>query len=211
MIFLLFKFLLVFCVALGFNSLSMASEKPDQLSSVSHAEKIYDPFGWSTDTFVFSVVVFGLVFITLAQTAWPKISKALDDREQQILNGVEAAQKARDEAVKAQAQVEIRLREAGDKVRQILDEARRDGQHTREDLLSKAKEEIAAERDRQKREILLAVDQAIQQLMLRTTDLATDIARRALKRDLPQETHQALQREAIAELAKISNPRFGSN
>ncbi len=211
MIFLLSKFLLVFFVALGFNSLSMASEKPDQLSSVPHAEKNYDPFGWSTDTFVFSVIVFGLVFITLAKTAWPKISKALDDREQQILNGVEAAQKARDEAVKAQAQVEIRLREAGDKVRQMLDEARRDGQHTREDLLSKAKEEIAAERDRQKREILLAVDQAIQQLMSRTTDLATDIARRALKRDLPQETHQALQREAIAELAKISNPRFGSN
>lgn len=173
--------------------------------------KKYDPFGWSTDTFVFSLVVFGLVFFTLYKTAWPKIAKALDDREQKIRDGVEAAQKARDEAVKAQGQVEAKLREAADKVRQMLDEARRDGQRTREDLLTKAQEEIAAERERQKREVQVAVDQALQQLLSKTSELATEIARKALRRELPTETQKALQADAVEALSSLSSKGFGSN
>jgi F-type H+-transporting ATPase subunit b len=171
----------------------------------------YDPFGWSTDTFVFSLIVFGLVFLTLYKTAWPKIAKALDDREQKIRDGVEAAQKARDEAVKAQGQVEAKLREAADKVRQMLDEARRDGQRTRDDILSKAQEEIAAERERQRREVQVAIDQALQQLMGKTSDLATEIARKALRRELPQDTQRALQQDAVEALSGISSSSFGSN
>ena len=193
------------------NAVSAAkAESADHPAPQGGAAK-YDPFGWSTDTFLFSLIVFGLVFFTLYKTAWPKISKALDDREQKIKDGVEAAQKARDEAVKAQEQVEHRLREAADKVRQMLDEARRDGQRTRDDLLSKAQEEIAAERERQKREVQVAVDQALQQLMSKTGDLATEIARKALRRELPEETQRALQNDAIEALSKVSAGSFGTN
>lgn len=193
----------------------VASESPKvaagDASKSSGGEAKYDPFGWSTDTFLFSLIVFGLVFITLYKTAWPKIAKALDDRELKIKDGVEAAQRARDEAVKAQEQVEHKLREAADKVRQMLDEARRDGQRTRDDLLAKAQEEIAAERERQKREVQVAVDQALQQLLSKTGDLATEIARKALRRDLPSETQRALQKDAIEAISKVSAGSFGTN
>jgi len=128
-----------------------------------------------------------------------------------IRDGVEAAQKARDEAVKAQAQVEVKLREAADKVRQMIDEARRDGQRTRDDLLSKAQEEIAAERDRQKREVQVAIDQALKQLLDKTSDLATEIARKALRRELPAETQRALQQDAAEALSSVNSGSFGSN
>jgi len=193
----------------------VASESPKvasgDLSKTSGGEAKYDPFGWSTDTFLFSLIVFGLVFVTLYKTAWPKIAKALDDRELKIKDGVEAAQRARDEAIKAQEQVEQKLREAADKVRQMLDEARRDGQRTRDDLLAKAQEEIAAERERQKREVQVAVDQALQQLLSKTSDLAIEIARKALRRELPQETQRALQKDAVDVLSKVSPGSFGTN
>ena len=124
---------------------------------------------------------------------------------------MEAAQKARDEAVKAQAQVEVKLREAADKVRQMIDEARRDGQRTRDDLLSKAQEEIAAERDRQKREVQVAIDHALKQLLDKTSDLATEIARKALRRELPAETQRALQQDAAEALSSVNSGSFGSN
>lgn len=193
------------------KAVGSAKAEAGDLAKPVDGEAKYDPFGWSTDTFLFSLLVFGLVFITLYKTAWPKIATALDDREQKIKDGVEAAQRARDEAVKAQEQVELRLREAADKVRQMLDEARRDGQRTRDDLLSKAQEEIAAERERQKREVQVAVDQALQQLLGKTGDLATEIARKALRRELPQETQRALQNDAIEALSKVSAGSFGAN
>lgn len=190
---------------------SGAKAEPGHVANPVNGKQKYDPFGWSTDTFLFSVIVFGLVFITLYKTAWPKITKALDDRELKIRDGVEAAQKARDEAVKAQAQVEVKLREAADKVRQMIDEARRDGQRTRDDLLSKAQEEIAAERDRQKREVQVAIDQALKQLLDKTSDLATEIARKALRRELPAETQRALQQDAAEALSSVNSGSFGSN
>ena len=93
----------------------------------------------------------------------------------------------------------------------MIDEARRDGQRTRDDLLSKAQEEIAAERDRQKREVQVAIDQALKQLLDKTSDLATEIARKALRRELPAETQRALQQDAAEVLSSVNSGSFGSN
>ena len=210
-----FIFSLTAVIVVADPNLTSASSEPKPVESTSknndHNQRKYDPFGWSTDTFLFSLLVFGMVYYTLYKTAWPKISSALDLREIKIREGVEAAQKARDEALVAQAQTEAKLREGAEKVRQMLDEARRDGQRTRDELMSKAQEEIAAERERQKREVQVAVDQALQQLMSKTGDLATEIARKALRRELPQETQRALQNDAIEALSKISAGSFGTN
>ena len=93
----------------------------------------------------------------------------------------------------------------------MIDEARRDGQRTRDDLLSKAQEEIAAERDRQKREVQVAIDHALKQLLDKTSDLATEIARKALRRELPAETQRALQQDAAEVLSSVNSGSFGSN
>jgi len=162
--------------------------------------KSFDPFGWSTDTFVWSFVVFGLLVGTLWTTAWPKIAKALDERENLIREGVESAEKAREEAARAQAQFDARLREAADQARQILDEARRDGQALRERMVSDTKEELAAERDRIQRELRSATDQALQEIMHKAANLAVDVARKALREQLTPDVQAAIQRRAVEEL-----------
>jgi len=176
-----------------------------------HAETgKYDPFGWSTDTFVWSFVVFGMLVTTLWSTAWPKIAKALDDRENLIRDGVEAAQKACDEAARAQAQFEVRLREAADQARQILDEARRDGQSLRERMVTETREEIAAERERMQRDVRSATDQALQEIMHKAANLAVDVARKALREQLTPDVQAAIQRRAVEELRSQAG-NFSSN
>jgi F0F1-type ATP synthase membrane subunit b/b' len=59
--------------------------------------------------------------------------------------------------------------------------------------------------------VQVAIDQALQQLMGKTSDLATEIARKALRRELPQDTQRALQQDAVEALSGISSSSFGSN
>lgn len=206
--------ILVAAVTLGAlaESTVVAADKASDSHVAGHGEtpeghaKGFDPFGWSTDTFVWSFVVFGLLVGTLWTTAWPKIAKALDERENLIREGVESAEKAREEAAKAQAQFEARLREASDQARQILDEARRDGQALRERMVSDAKEELAAERDRAQREVRSATDQALQEIMHKAANLAVDVARKALRDELTPDVQASIQRRAVEEL----NSRKGS-
>ncbi len=218
----LMSILLVLALAVGARSESaaVAAEKASDGHAPAHAGghggaadghgKTFDPFGWSTDTFVWSTVVFGLLVGTLWTTAWPKIAKALDERENLIREGVESAEKAREDAAKAQAQFEARLREAADQARQILDEARRDGQALRERMVSDTKEELAAERDRVQREVRSAADQALQQIMHKAAELAVDVARKALREQLTPDVQAAIQRRAVEEL-KAQTGSFSSN
>lgn len=206
---------LVLALALGARADS-ASAKVADTHGPGHGEAAkgheqgFDPFGWSTDTFVWSFVVFGLMVGTLWATAWPKIAKALDDRENLIREGVESAHKAREEAARTQAQFEVRLREAADQARQILDEARRDGQALRERMVAETKEELAAERDRIQREVRTATDQALQEIMHKAANLAVDVARKALREQLTPDVQAAIQRRAAEEL-KAQAGTFSSN
>lgn len=213
-------FVLVLSVSARSDSAVAAADKAGESHAAVHAPghgggsdghgKSFDPFGWSTDTFVWSFVVFGLLVGTLWTTAWPKISKALDERENLIREGVESAEKAREEAAKAQAQFEVRLREASDQARQILDEARRDGQALRERMVSDTKEELAAERDRVQREVRSATDQALQEIMHKAASLAVDVARKALREQLTPDVQASIQRRAVEEL-KAQSGSFSAN
>jgi len=218
----LMSLILVLALSLGArsDSASVAAQKASDSHSPAHTAvhdgaadghgKSFDPFGWSTDTFVWSFVVFGLLVGTLWTTAWPKIAKALDERESLIREGVESAEKAREDAAKAQAQFEARLREAADQARQILDEARRDGQALRERMVSDTKEELAAERDRVQREVRSATDQALQEIMHKAANLAVDVARKALREQLTPDVQAAIQRRAVEEL-KAQTGSFSAN
>jgi len=218
----LMSLILVLALSLGArsDSASVAAQKASDSHSPAHSAvhdgaadghgKSFDPFGWSTDTFVWSFVVFGLLVGTLWTTAWPKIAKALDERESLIREGVESAEKAREDAAKAQAQFEARLREAADQARQILDEARRDGQALRERMVSDTKEELAAERDRVQREVRSATDQALQEIMHKAANLAVDVARKALREQLTPDVQAAIQRRAVEEL-KAQTGSFSAN
>jgi F-type H+-transporting ATPase subunit b len=92
------------------------------------------------------------------------------------------------------------MAKAQDQVREMLDEARRNGQRTAEELLNKAKADAQAERERGRREIALATDQALQQIAAQTANLATLAASKVIRRELRPEDQRQLVDEALAEL-----------
>lgn len=184
-----------------------AESKPADTKSTAHKagedhKPPFEPFGWSVDTALFSFVVFGGLILVLRQFAWKPVLAALDDREKSIQKAADDAAKARADAANLRSELDAKLSQAGDQVRQMIDEARRDGQNLREELLSKAREDISAERDRLYRDLETAKDQALQEISLRSVKLASLLTSKVLGKEISESDHARLLDEAITDLDK---------
>ena len=94
-----------------------------------------------------------------------------------------------------------------DNMRDILDNARRAAERSTDEMIAKARSEIQSERDRLRREIETARDQALQELWNQAAQLATLISAKAIGRSLTEEDHRRLLDEAIAELGQSAQRR----
>lgn len=153
-----------------------------------------------TDLAVWTIAVFLLLCFILSKFAWGPMLEGLQKREHNILSALDDAQKARAEAQAIREQLQAEMNKASDKVREMLDDARRDAQATTEGMIDKARAEIQSERDRLRKEIQTATDQAVQELWKQTAQLATMVSSKVIRRQLSVEDHRHLVDEALTEL-----------
>jgi F-type H+-transporting ATPase subunit b len=157
-------------------------------------------FSLSAELGIWSLVVFGLLLFVLSRIAWPKMLEGLRKREENIRGALDEAQKARDEAHASRLALQKQMDEAHTKVKEILDEGRRDAQALRESEMAKTRAEIQAERDRLQREIETQTDQALQKIWTQAAELATQVSAKALGRGISEDGHRKLIDEAVSEL-----------
>ncbi len=163
-------------------------------------EKDVNPLALAWDLGLWTLVVFGLLYFFLKKLVWTPMLSGLQKREENIHSAVEDAQKARDGAQRLRDQLQREVDHAQEKVRDILDEGRKHAQQTTDEMIAKARSEIQAERDRLRREIEMARDQALQEIWKRTADLATMVSAKVIRRHLTEEDHRRLVDEALTEL-----------
>jgi F-type H+-transporting ATPase subunit b len=170
------------------------------IARAAEAEKpnIFDPADIPLG--IWSIVVFVIVLVVLKKYAWGPILEGLQKREHNIESAVRDAQQARDEAQRLRDQLQAEVNHAHEKVRDILDEGRKHAQQTTDEMIGKARTEIQSERDRLRREIEVARDQALQELWKQTADLATMVSAKAIRRQLSADDHRKLVDEALTEL-----------
>jgi F-type H+-transporting ATPase subunit b len=164
-------------------------------------------FDLALDLGVWTLIVFAVLFFVLSRYAWGPMLQGLQKREQTIRGALEESRLAREEAQRSREQFQKQLDGAQDKVRDILDAARRDAQHMGDDMVAKARSEIQVERERLHHEIELARDQALQELWSQTAKLATMVSAKAIRRQLNVNDHRQLVDEAIADLRRAGSER----
>jgi F-type H+-transporting ATPase subunit b len=152
------------------------------------------------DLGIWTLAVFGLLFLILAKFAWGPFQEGLRKREEALLAIRNEALKAREEAESIRLKLQAEFATANDKIRAMLEEARRDA----DDLRAKEREvgarEAATERERAKREIEMAKDAALQEIYLQSVQLAALMSSKALGRQMSPEDHSRLVEESLAEL-----------
>lgn len=157
-------------------------------------------FEIALDLGLWTVVVFGLLVFILRKYAWGPMLEGLHQREENISKAIEDAKAAREEAQKLRADLEADRAKIGEAMRDAMDEARRKAQQMADELQAKAKADIQADRDRLHRELDTARDQVLQDLLNRTTELATLISSKTIRRELTPDDHRRFIDEALVQL-----------
>ena len=121
---------------------------------------------------------------------WPPILNAIEERQEQIAEGLAAAEKGQDKLLQAQAEAEEIVADARKQATSILDQA-----HARaNDIVAEGKSDGVKERERQltaaKAEIEQEVNKAREELRGQVSAIAVASAEKILKREIDDKAHE---------------------
>jgi F-type H+-transporting ATPase subunit b len=180
-------------VLLVFSSACLAAEELEEADPNNFFKGVVDVSIWT-------IVVFLVLLFVLGKYAWPLMREGLDKREQAVASALENAQRVQADAERLRIQLEQDMKRHSEQIRGMLDEARRNGQQLKDALLNEGRAEIQDERDRLRREIQTAQDQALAEIWSQAGHLATLISAKAIRRQLTEDDHRRLVDEALSEL-----------
>lgn len=185
----------------------VSKELRNVAESSEHHEGKDNPFKGNIDLSIWTFGVFLLLLGILGRFAWPKIVEGLEKREQSISLAMQEARAAQDEAASLRAQLQKDREVAAQQLRDMMEEARRTAQQLKEEMKSEAQAEIKSERDRLHREIATAQDQALQEIWKKSSELATLISTKVVRRSMNPDDHRRLVDEALAEMQQATDQR----
>lgn len=159
-----------------------------------------DPSEWRADLAVYTFAVFMLLLAILWTLAWPKIGAALTEREKRIEGNIASAEAMNEEAKRLLAQYEAKLASAAGEVKAMLEEARKDAEGTKEQIIAEARAGAQAERDRAVRDIEVASNQAMKSIAETSANLAVELAGKVIRESINPAKQQELVRSALEKL-----------
>jgi F-type H+-transporting ATPase subunit b len=163
-----------------------------------------NPMAFGPDLAIFTAIVFLVLLAVLWKFAWGPIAEALDQREQGIASQIDDAQRSNEEAKRLLAEHQSKLDATAEEVKGLLDQARRDADAQKQQIVAEAREAAQAEKERAVREIGVARNQALQDLAEKSVDTAVGLAGRIVRRQLSPDDHADLIRDALPRLPRDS-------
>ncbi len=179
---------------------AQASAQKAEAAETGGASGQPNPLAFDPDLAIWTFVVFAVLFGLLSVFAWPQISAALEERERKITDNIAAAEARHEDAKRLLAEHEAKLAAAAGEVRAMLEEARRDADHTRRQIEADGHKAAKDELDRAVREIGRARDAAIQNLAVASANVAIDLARGVVGDEISADRQKQIVREALGKL-----------
>lgn len=161
-----------------------------------------NPLAFKTDLAIWTGVIFLILLLVLYLKAWGPINDGLQKREGRIAADIAAAQKSHEDAKGLLASYEQKLAQAGEEVRQLLEQARRDASDVGRLIVDKARSEAEAEHRRALAEIEQATAGAMKELAERSATLAVDLAGKIVGSRLDPAAHSRLIEQAVKSFAQ---------
>ena len=149
---------------------------------------------------VINLLIFAGVFSILAKFVWPAILGGLQAREEKIQDDLESAEKANADAKALLSDYQAKLDEAANQVQEMLTSARKDAESAGQRIVEDAKAEADRQRERAVNEIDTAKKVAISELAGQTSDMAIQVSKQVVGRELKADDHADLIRKSLERL-----------
>ena len=151
-------------------------------------------------TLLGQMISFAILIWFTVKFIWPPLTKAIEERQRKIAEGLAAADNAQKNLAQAQDKVNEELKLARTKANEIIDQA-----HQRANqIIDQAKNDAIAEANRQKAlaesEIASAANRAKEDLRRQVSALAVAGAEKLIRREIDGNAHKALLDELAAEI-----------
>lgn len=153
---------------------------------------------------IWGAVAFLIVLVVLNKFAFPALRKSVEDRQQQIQTDLEAAEQAKTEAQQAKANYDKQIADARGEANRIIEEARRQAEDVRKDLITKAERDAEQITQRASEQLDAERSRTITELQSTVGDLAIELAEKVVGRALDQGTHRELVDAYIKEVGTMS-------
>ncbi|MGB6770463.1 MAG: F0F1 ATP synthase subunit B [Candidatus Dormiibacterota bacterium] len=151
-------------------------------------------------TFLVEIVVFLVLLYLLSRYVFPPVNNALRARQQLIARSLSEAEEARREVEEAKKKERADLAEARHQAQEILDRAQKLGEELREELRQKGREEQEAMLTRARAELAQEREKAVSQLRNQVADLVLMATTKVLQEELDPTRQRRLIDEALGEV-----------
>ncbi len=164
-----------------------------------------DSFGVELSKLVVQIIAFLLFIFLIWRYASGPIVKILDERQEKVKEGMEAAARMQSQLEATAARNEEVLAEARREAQAILTQSRESG----DALIERAREEAGRQSDeymaRAQATLRAETEQARQELRKEAADLAVLVASRIVRKELDPATQSSLIEATLAEAASAPN------
>ena len=147
-----------------------------------------------------NIAIFLGVLAILSKFVWPAILNGLQARESKIHGELEAAAEANAQAKSLLADYQSKLDDASSQVQTMLADARKDAESTGQRIVEEAKSEAERQRERAVSDIETAKKVALSELAGQTSDMAINVAKQVVGRELKADDHADLIKQALDRL-----------
>ena len=194
----------LFVLGLLFGQLAMpvgAVAFDEAHGAAAHAEaEPGAPMDFVADLAIWSLVTFVVYLIVLKKAAWGPLIQGLDQREAKMKQQIADAESARVKAEAMLAEHAKKLDKVQDEVKEILAEARRDAEHTKQDIVAVANKEAEATRKRAVEDIEHARDLAMKELFDFVSSNVIGATENVLGRALSDDDQKRLVQDALNQI-----------
>ena len=156
---------------------------------------------------LWTLIVFGIVFVILWKLVFPRITEALDKRQRMIEDSIDAADKTRADADQLLAEYRERLSDARGQADEIVARARKTAEAHEEEVIGEARAKREEMMEQTRRDIEAETRRAIQQIRAEVADLTVLATEKVTRKTLDTADQKRLVEEALSELdfASLSN------
>jgi F-type H+-transporting ATPase subunit b len=133
-----------------------------------------------------------ILYFILKKLLFKPVKKMIDDRQKEVDDMFESAEKDRDDAKKMKAEYEEKLESANEESEEILRSAVRRAQLKEEEILREANDEASRVLERAEEEIALEKKRALNEVKDEVSSMAIGIASAVIERDVSESEHKDL-------------------
>jgi F-type H+-transporting ATPase subunit b len=151
---------------------------------------------------IWTIVTFIILLFLLKKVAWKPILSALDQREKEIKDSLEQAEKANEEAQKILDENQASLAKAEEESKKIIEQSRAYAENLKEQMMKESKEQAKKIVNDAGEEIQQQKDAAFEELKEQIAEIAVDAAEKIMKENLDAEKNKQIVNRYLSEEMK---------